>query len=161
MWRSWKDLKPKLKVSIKDASAAEKDIRKCTAAPLFKWHRAMHGPRCWYVHDNKYISTSRCGAEGARQKITWPQKICGRYQLQYLLRKELRVALPELRDLFMRHADFSAAQLVHWLGYILKGSSNFYTRNGREHKRWKTVRQKHKSLFGCCICQSLEKEKYI
>ena len=32
----------------------------------------------------------------------------------YLGRKEVRVALPELRDLFMRRVDFSALQLVHW-----------------------------------------------
>ena len=89
-------------------------IRKCTGAP-FKWHGAMQGPRCWYVHDNKYISTSRCGAEGAPTKITWAQKISWG-DINYLGRKELRVALPELRDLFMRQADFSggAAQLVHW-----------------------------------------------
>ena len=50
--------------------------------------------------------------QGAPQKVTWVQEISGRY----LGRKEVRVALPELRDLFMRRVDFSAgaAQLVHW-----------------------------------------------
>ena len=48
--------------------------------------------------------------------------------MNYLGRKELRAALPELRDLFMRRVDFSATSA---LGHVLKGSKNFWRRNGR------------------------------
>ena len=75
-----------LKVAIKDASAAEKvsvelyqEMQWMLHAP-FKWHWAMQGPRCWYVDDNKYISTPRCGGWGHLEKVTWVQKIWGRYQ---------------------------------------------------------------------------------
>ena len=111
-------MKTKLKVSIKDANAAEKDgvelyqeMQCCIASSDMGRCKARAADMCTITN------TFQPQDVGQREPL---KKLRGRRRyvddINYLGRKELGVALPELRDLFMRRVDFSggAAQLVHW-----------------------------------------------
>ena len=119
--------KTQIKVTIKDASTAGKvgfELLSGNAPPLLLLRSSDIG-RCKARAADMWTITNTFQPQDVGQGAA--PKRWRRYEddMNYLGRKELRAALPELGDLFMRRVNFSE-QLVHWpSGQVLKGSRNF------------------------------------